>query len=241
MPREFYTAVLERFRASDVPFLLGGAYALGVYTGVHRDTKDLDLFIRPEDCDRALALFPDCKTCVLADHWLAKIFSDGAFVDLIFGSRNGICVVDEAWFEGGDEAVVLGVPVKAIPVEEMIWSKGFIMERDRFDGADVAHLIRARGRRMDWTRLITRFGPNAPVLLIHLILFGFIYPSEKDLIPAWVFKELRKAEKLNGVNRGLCRGTLLSQVQYRPDVEAWGYRDARLPPCGRLRPDQLDS
>jgi hypothetical protein len=30
-----------------------------------------------------------------------------------------------------------------VAVEEMVWQKAFIMERERFDGADVVHLIQA--------------------------------------------------------------------------------------------------
>ena len=35
------------------------------------------------------------------------------------------------------------MPGPLIPAEEMIWSKAFIMERERYDGADVAHILRA--------------------------------------------------------------------------------------------------
>jgi hypothetical protein len=39
----------------------------------------------------------------------------------------------------------------------MIWSKAFVMERERFDGADVAHLLRSMGPRLDWDRILRRF------------------------------------------------------------------------------------
>jgi hypothetical protein len=59
-------------------------------------------------------------------------------------------------------------------VEETIWSKAFVMERERYDGADIAHLLRASAERLDWHRLLERFDAHWPVLLSHLILFGFI-------------------------------------------------------------------
>jgi hypothetical protein len=37
-----------------------------------------------------------------------------------------------------------------------------------------------------------------------------------------------------------CQGTLLSRSQYLPDLER-GYRDARLPPYGRLTPDEVEA
>jgi len=94
------------------------------------------------------------------------------------------------------------------------------MERERFDGADIAHIIRARGKQLDWQRLLRRFEDYCQVLLSHLILFDFIYPSERSLaIPSWVMGELierLQAEKGEPLSRNrVCRGTLLSRSQYR--------------------------
>ena len=82
------------------------------------------------------------------------------------------------------------MPVKLCPAEEMIWSKGYVQERERFDGADIAHLIRGRGETMDWGRLLRRFGEHWRVLFGHLVTFGFIYPAERAKIPGWLLKEL---------------------------------------------------
>ena len=53
------------------------------------------------------------------------------------------------------------------------------MERERYDGADIAHLLRARADQLAWRRLLRRFGPHWRVLLGHLVLFGFVYPGER--------------------------------------------------------------
>ncbi|HEY3186816.1 MAG TPA: hypothetical protein VGJ70_05050, partial [Solirubrobacteraceae bacterium] len=145
---------------------------------------------------------------------------------------NGVAAVDDEWFEHAVDAVVLGVPVKLCPVEETIWSKAFIMERERFDGADVAHLLRACAPNLDWPRLLRRFGPHWRVLLTHLVMFGFIYPGERWRIPAGVTRELsaRLADEFDTVvpDERLCYGTILSRAQYLTDIERWGYVDARL-------------
>jgi hypothetical protein len=69
------------------------------------------------------------------------------------------------------------------------------------------------------------------VLLSHLILFGYIYPSEQARIPGVVMDDLigrlRKEAPADGRKR-LCRGTLLSRKQYLVDVQKWGFQDARL-------------
>jgi hypothetical protein len=120
----------------------------------------------------------------------------------------------------------------------MVWSKGYIMERERYDGADVAHIIRACGAELDWSRLLRRFGRDWPVLLTHLILFGYIYPAERKQIPAWVMhklvRRLSEEHKSGDAAERVCRGTLLSREQYLPDIRRWKYKDPRLSPLGKM-------
>ncbi len=244
--REFYYRALVALTEAKVPFLLGGAYAFQQYTGIARDTKDVDLFVRPEDCERALAALAarGCATELTFSHWLGKAYCGEYFADIIFSAGNGVARVDDEWFEHAIAAELLGVPVKLCPVEETIWSKSFVMERERYDGADVAHLLRARAEQLDWPRLLRRFGPHWRVLFSHVILFGFIYPSERARIPEWVVRELiRKTEAELGVPapaERVCQGTLLSREQYLPDIREWGYRDARLLPRGNMTEGETD-
>src|SRR5262249_18181913 len=49
--QQFYLRTMEALRAAGLPFLVGGGYALGHYTGVVRDAKDFDIFVRREDYD----------------------------------------------------------------------------------------------------------------------------------------------------------------------------------------------
>jgi hypothetical protein len=122
----------------------------------------------------------------------------------------------------------------------MIWSKAFIMERERFDGADVLHLIRARQMDIDWPRLVRRFGEYWRVLLSHLVLFQFVYPN--DRAPHTVIDELleraRNEPKADESIR-VCRGPLLSRAQYLVDVDRWNYVDAREVPLGTMTPEEI--
>ncbi|AKJ27354.1 hypothetical protein AAW51_0663 [Caldimonas brevitalea] len=228
-----------------MPFLLGGAFAFTCYTGIERTTKDLDLFIRRSDYDRVGEVLRPAgyETDLTYPHWLGKVHKGPVFIDLIFNSGNGIAEVDDAWFEHAGDSEVLGVPVKVSPIEEMIWSRAFIMERERYDGADIAHLLRTGDRRLDWRRLLTRFGPHWRVLLSHLILFGFIYPAERDIVPVWLMDHLteclREETHAAPPRDKLCGGTLLSREQYLDDVEQQGYRDPRLPPLGNMSPTEV--
>jgi hypothetical protein len=247
--RAFYRRVLEVLEAARVPFLVGGAYAFARYTGIVRHTRDFDLFLAPEDVPRAIATLRRAgfESCVHSPHWLGKVFRPDCgeeFVDLIWGAGNDIARVDPLWFEHAPAGEALGVPARFCPAEEMIWSKAFIMERERCDGADVIHLLRAGAETLDWERLLARFGESWRVLLAHLVLFGYVYPTERDALPSWVMRRLleRLRDELDAPAAGprVCRGTLLSREQYLPDVELWGYLDARLPPTGTMSAEEIE-
>jgi hypothetical protein len=240
----FYAQALQTLMASSIPFLIGGAFALRVYTGIKRDTKDLDVFVHPRDFDRVQDLFASVgfETEVRFPHWLGKAYSGEHFVDIIYSSGNGICSVDELWFKYATSTTMFGLKVQICPPEEMIWSKAYIMERERYDGADVAHLILARGDRFDWVRLLERFDTHWRVLLSHLVLFGFVYPADRNRVPKWVLHELlgRLQQELSmpPPTERICQGTLLSWCQYLPKVEAEGYEDGRHWPHGTLSAEE---
>jgi len=244
--RAFYCRAIAAVNTTGVPFLIGGAYAFERYTGISRHTKDLDFFLRPADVECALSALAraGCTTEITCPHWLAKAFHGDDYIDVIFRFGNGLGEVDDAWFEHAEVSEILGCRVRLCSPEEIIWSKGFVHERDRYDGADIVHLLHARAESLDWPRLLGRFEPQWQVLLSHLILFGFVYPSERTRIPAWLTRELllRAQEELSGppLSDRLCQGTLISGEQYLVDVERWGYLDARLEPWGKLTPEQIE-
>jgi hypothetical protein len=223
---------LQALAASDVDFLVAGAYALFEYTGIFRDTKDLDVFIRERDLEDAFRVLERSgfRTEILDPTWLGKGYRGEWFVDLIFSSGNGVAAVDDLWFEHARAARVMGVDVKLAPPEEMIWSKAFVLERERFDGHDVSHLLRSMGEELDWDRLLYRFDRYWEVLLSHLVLFRFAYPGERSKVPDRVVLELvRRLTDEIGTDhpRPLCRGNLISRVQYEHDLQALGYEDGR--------------
>ena len=231
--KEFYCHTLSVLEEAGLPSLIGGAYAFARYTGIERHTKDIDVFVREADFQPTLRALERAgfKTDTPFPHWLGKAYHGEFFVDLIFSSGNGLARVDDEWFTNAIDDHIFDVPVKLVPPEEMIWSKAFIQERERFDGADIAHLLKARGDSLDWQRLVRRFGPHWRVLLSHLVLFEYIYPSERERIPSGIIHELlrRLGEAMSAPppTEPVCRGTVLSRQQYLIDVERWGYRDVR--------------
>ena len=243
---DFYRRALRVLADAQVPFLVGGAFAHACFTGIRRSTKDLDLFIRRADYERVAALMQGegWRTEMTYPHWLAKVYAGEDFIDLIFNSGNGLTPVDDRWFDDNAQAEILGVPVRVANMEDGLLSKCFIMERERYDGADVAHTIQANAERIHWPHLVERFGANWRVLLAHLTLFGFIYPGERHRVPAWVMEHLMQklADETRNPpteDRRICGGTLLSREQYLHDVENLGYVDGRLTPVSTMTPDDV--
>jgi hypothetical protein len=240
---DFYIDALQKLQDSGIPFLVGGAFAFSHYSHVPRDTKDIDVFVKPDDCPRVLELFDRLgyETCTPFPHWLGKIHRGDYFMDVIFGSGNGVARVDDLWFDHAPKVNVLGVIVRLSPVEEMIWSKAFILERERYDGADVAHLLRETGPSLDWPRLLMRFSDHWRVLLSHVILFGFIYPDKRQNVPAWVMDELIRRLGVSRPNllNDVCYGTLLSREQYLHDIDRLKYHDGRQEPHGTMTEEQV--
>ena len=244
--RNFYVSCLGILEEGKVDYLVGGAYALARYTGIERHTKDFDIFIRRSDYERASEVLTKAgyQTELTFPHWIGKAFQGEDFMDLIFSAGNGVAEVDDLWFKHATPETVLGKQVGLIPAEEMIWSKGLIMERERFDGADVAHMIKNVGLELDWRRLIDRYAQHWRVLFAHLVLFGYVYPSRRSNVPVWVLEELNarlaKESAQPDSEDKICYGTIISRQQYLLDINDWGFKDARLQPVGRMTADEIE-
>jgi hypothetical protein len=243
----FYRTVMRGLLDRGIPYLVGGAYALLRHGGIQRFTRDLDLFVLRETVpaiERA-AREMGFEAREFSSHWLWKIETDAGYVDLIWGSGNAAAPVDQDWFWHAVEGDVFGIPARLIPAEEMIWSKSYIQERERFDGADVVHVLERRAETLDWQRLLARFGSHWRVLLGHIVMFGFVYPDHRHRIPLFVMRELTSrlqdemVPEWDSTPTNLCGGTLLSRSEYLVDLER-GYRDSRLPPTGVMSRQQIE-
>jgi predicted nucleotidyltransferase len=237
----FYRRALQALVDAKIQFLVGGAFAHACFTGIRRATKDLDLFILRCDWEHVarIAAAQGWEAELAFPHWLAKVSSGEDFIDLIFNSGNGVTPVDDCWFRSNRKAEVLGVPVRLANVEDSLLSKAFIMERERFDGADIAHLLLTNAETLDWKALLDRFGAHWRILLAHLTLFGYIYPGERHRLPRWLMETLlsRLADEVRqrpDSDPHVCAGTLLSREQYLHDVDQLGYTDGRLTPASTM-------
>jgi hypothetical protein len=228
-----HASALRLLNAAGVRYVVAGAYALRHYTGVTRFTKDLDLFLIPGDVPRALEVLRlgGFRTYVLSRHWLGKAKRGGYLVDLIYGFGGWRAAVDEGWLANSEPGTLNDVPVRFAPLEETAWMKAFVAHRERFDGADVLHLLRARSGRFDWQRFLALFDDAWDLLFGYLLLYQFAYPSDRETVPSWVLDTLAERLRQGGEPSAerVCRGKLLDRFSYLPDTSLWGYRDGREP------------
>ena len=226
---------LEILRRSGIRYALGGAYAHYGVTGVWRDSKDLDAFVRPEDVRPALDAFAAAgfETELRDAHWLAKVHSPPHLLDILFAVRHMTRLrITDDWLGSSLAARFLGVPTRILAPEETIATKVYIANRDRFDGADILHIIRALQGEVDWQRLIDLLDGDEEIVFWHLILFSFAYPMHREWLPRELmrraFERLQTAPALFGARA--FRGMVLDPASFRVDVAEWGYRDAGAQP-----------
>lgn len=231
---QFYKNALELLNNHEVAYLVGGAFALGEYTGIARNTKDIDLFCKAGDYQQVLKFFIDkgFEVELTDSRWIAKVFKDGYFIDIIFNTTNNLCPVDESWFEHSCSKKMFGVPIRCVSPEELIWCKCYIQDRDRFDGADILHIILWQGKDLDWKRLLNRLELHWHLLLAQLLTFQFVYPADRDIIPRWLFDTLLAKAKTQfdvpASKNKVCLGPIIDHSSYEIDIVEWNYKAVTL-------------
>jgi hypothetical protein len=228
---KFYAEILQTLNETKIPFMIGGTYALHAHTGINRPTKDIDIFCKAGDYPKIVGEFSQrgYKAEVTDERWIARIIKGKHFFDMIFNSANGATPVSDDWFTNAKKTKIYGIEVTVLPPTEFIWSKLFIQNRLRYDGHDIVHAILKNDKAIDWKRLLSYSEQYWEVLLVHILNFRFIYPSEREHIPKWLFNELRSRlehqANLPTQETKICRGRLLSRDDFYIDIAEWGFED----------------
>jgi hypothetical protein len=216
--------LLETLKCS---YAVAGAFALRQHTGISRYTKDLDVFLTAETASEVLPVFGEngFRDEVCDPFWLAKVHRDGYFVDFITGMSNGVIVVDDSWIDRACPARICGVSSRVLAPEETLASKLFVTRRERFDGADIAHIIFAARGKLDWGRILQLAGEHWELVLWSMLLFKYVYPAHTKYVPLTLWDDLmgRLAADLRRTDStAKFRGTLIDDAMFAIDVEEWG-------------------
>ncbi|MCC6859203.1 MAG: nucleotidyltransferase family protein [Bryobacterales bacterium] len=192
-----YREVLRKARERQIPFALGGAFAVAAYTGQWRNSKDLDLCVLPRDRERMIEVITAGGLSDYFDQspydrsWIYRAYSGDTIVDVIWAMANHRADVDAAWIERASPVNIRGEICRVVPAEEMVWDKLYILQRDRCDWPDVLNLLFAVGPGLDWKYLLERTAADEPLLAAALWIFSWMCPGRAGLLPAWVLNRLR--------------------------------------------------
>ena len=197
--KELYLRVLGEARRRRLRFAIGGGLANNAYSSLWRNTRDLDLFVLPQDRERFIALLTEQGMTDYHDRqpydrsWIYRGYQTDQIVDVIWEMANHRARVDEIWVAAGPSVEIDGKQFPLIPVEETLWTKLYVMQRERCDWPDGLNLIAAVGPEIDWNRLIGRMGEDTALLAGILTVFGWVCPQRAQDLPQWLWERGRAA------------------------------------------------
>jgi hypothetical protein len=225
-----FSEVLTALQQKHIPYAVSGAFALRQHTGICRFTKDLDLFMTAQSSKIAFSYLREQGfECEVHDPvWLSKAHKGEFFVDLITGMSNGVIVVEDSWIQRSQPAVIHNVTARVLAPEELVASKLFVDKRERFDGADIAHVIYATYGSFDWDREMELVGEHWEMLLWSLILFHYVYPAQAHYVPDRIWTELLRRFRCALLHRdpkARFRGSLVDERMFAIDTNEWGFEN----------------
>ena len=144
--------VAAALKGADVPFLLAGGIAAWARGGPPTE-HDIDIVVRPDDAERALAALTDAgmRAERPPEGWLFKAFDGEVMIDLIFGPEG--IEVDEALFERADELTVRSAAMQVMAAEDILISKLMALAEHDLDYDGVLELVRPLREQIDWERV----------------------------------------------------------------------------------------
>jgi hypothetical protein len=150
-----FRAAAQVLDEARVPYVLGGSLAAWVRGGPE-SCNDLDLIIRPDDAERALAAFEGAgmRTERPAEGWLVKAWFDDILIDLIFKPMG--MEIGEEVFERAEPASAWGVPVLAMGLDDVMVSKLLSMDEHDLDFEPALQIARTLREKLDWPQIRAR-------------------------------------------------------------------------------------
>jgi predicted nucleotidyltransferase len=195
-----YREVMEEATKRGIKFAIGGGLAFSAYAPRSRNTKDVDLFIQPKDRDAMVEIVTQMGFVDMYDeepyqqHWIYRAKKDGVIVDLMWQMANERTEFDERWVSAGKEITVRGLTVKVLPVEELIWSKLYVVQRDRCDWSDLLNILYTQAETLDWEIMLDRVGPDAQLLGSLMLAFRWVCPEPARNLPNWIWEKMGVAD-----------------------------------------------
>jgi hypothetical protein len=161
--------VASALKQADIPFALGGSFAVYAHGG-HSSDHDVDFLIREQDRERALE-----ELCAIGfrseqppEDWLVKVFDDGLMVDLIY--RPVETPVTDATLADTVMRPVEAIQMPVLSATQLIIHKLLSFTQHYCDFARGLPVARSLREQIDWDRVRreTARSPYAEAFLILL-------------------------------------------------------------------------
>jgi hypothetical protein len=142
-------------RDSGTQFLLGGSLAAWA-RGAMETQNDLDLMVRPQDAERALAALAagGMRTERPPEEWLYKAWHDDVLIDIIF-QPAGLELDDEV-FARADDLSVAAVRTPVMALEDVLVTKLCALDEHSLDYSQLVGIARATREQIDFRSLAAR-------------------------------------------------------------------------------------
>jgi hypothetical protein len=157
-------------READIPFAVGGGLAAWARGGPPTE-KDIDLLLREDDIEAALAALEDAglRTERPPEGWLVKAYESDVLIDLIHGPSG--LAIDDAFLARCDELSVQAVPMLVMSVNDLLVTKLMSLTEHHLDFGPVLEISRALREQIDWCQLWASTS-NSPFARAFFALVG---------------------------------------------------------------------
>jgi hypothetical protein len=161
--------VASTLKSADIPFALGGSFAVYARGGYSSD-HDVDFLIREQDKDRALQELAAVgfETEQPPEDWLVKVYDEGRMADLIY--RPVESPVDEETLRDTEQISVEAIYMPVISASRLMVHKLLSYSQHYCDFATGLPLARSLREQIDWERVHreTAGSPYAEAFLVLL-------------------------------------------------------------------------
>ena len=166
-------AVLKQ---SEIPFALGGSFAVYAHGG-HSSDHDVDFLIRHEDVDRALEALVEAGFTAERppEDWLVKVYDDDRMVDLIH--RPVETPVTDETLRDTEVISVEAISMPVISATQLMIHKLLSYSQHYCDFATGFPVARSLREQIDWPR-VRRETADSPYAEAFLILLDRL-----DVVP----------------------------------------------------------
>jgi hypothetical protein len=162
-------------REAGIPFLLGGSLASWARGGPET-RHDLDLVIKPEDVERAVAALEEAglRPEDPPEEWLVKAYDGNTLVDLIFAPKG--IPADDALIERGEVMSVLGMEMRVMALDDVLVTKLMALSEHSLRYESLLAISRALREQVDWdaVRARTSESPFARAFFVMLEGLGVL-------------------------------------------------------------------